>query len=144
MRDIYRESTDLKILQSLNKHLPSKRKNLSTLLREERPGVVGKDGSSQRFKRSELEQIAEIIQGKYHDRVRLPIYIEMMPDYGRGTAMVRGHYHCKIVQSVLEVKEEKTEKMIIYRPDIRRLRRILPTTTQYAFYMSGINLTLSH
>ena len=103
---------------------------------EERPNVLDKDGSSHRFKRSELSHIADIIPEKHHEHVKLPIYIELVPDYGRGAAVIHGKHHCEIVQSILGIEIERKDEMIIYRLDIRRLRRVLPTTTQYAFYMS--------
>lgn len=134
-KDSELDKTDLKILQSLNSHLPAQRKSLSSLLEEEKPRVIGKDGSSHRFKRAELNQIAQIIPEKYHNRVKLPIYIEMAPDYGRGTALIHGYLNCEIVQDVLEIKKEKKDEIIIYRPDINKLRKKLPTTTQYVFYI---------
>ncbi len=127
--------SDLKILQSLNSHLPAQRKSLALLLEEEKPRIIGKDGSSHRFKRAELNRIAEIVQEKSHGRVKLPIYIEMAPDYGRGTALIHGYLHCEIVQTILEIKKEKTDEIIIYRPDVSKLRKKLPTATQYVFYL---------
>jgi hypothetical protein len=125
-----------KLIRNLNTHLPVKRRTLSSLLEEDKPRIIGRDGSSHRFKKGELSEIASMVPGKYHDKVKLPIYIEFVPEYGRGTAMIRGYVHCEIVQSILEKKKEKMEKLMIYRPDIMRLRRKLPTTTQYAFFMT--------
>jgi hypothetical protein len=128
--------SEMKIIRNLNTHLPTKRASLLALLREERPRVIGKDGSSHRFKKEELRQIARIVPARHHDRVKLPIYIEFVPECGRGTAKICGYLHCDIVQSILGRVPEKTDALIIYRPDISRLRRELPTTTQYAFFMT--------
>ena len=46
---------------SLNRHIPRQRKNLEDLLQEERPHVVGADGSRHRFKRSELKDLSNLI-----------------------------------------------------------------------------------
>ena len=46
---------------SLNKHLPRRRKTLAELLEEERPHVLGADGTRHRFKNVELEKIAGMI-----------------------------------------------------------------------------------
>ena len=134
-RESEQNQSDLKMLQSLNSHLPVQRKSLALLLEEEKPRIIGKDGSSHRFKRNELNQIAGIVQEKYHGRVKLPIYIEMAPDYGRGTALIHGYLHCEIVQTILEIKNEGTDEIIIYRPDVSILRKKMPTATQYVFYM---------
>ncbi|MHC1567579.1 MAG: DUF61 family protein [Candidatus Syntropharchaeia archaeon] len=131
----YEDRIISKTVQSLNRHLPEKRKDLSTLLSEERPGVLCKDGSFHRFKRDELERIAEIVPKEYHKKISLPLYIEIAPDYGRGAARIRGRIYCEIVRSVLG-REGNEEEMIIYRPEVRELRKNLPTTTQYAFFVS--------
>ena len=138
MKDINSKSAESKILQSLNNHLPKNRKSLSTLLAEDKPRVFDKEGSSHRFKKDELNLIAEIVPERYHKLVKLPIYIEMTPDYGSGTAVVRGYHNCSIVQYVLGMEKEKTDEIIIYRPDVRILRRVLKTTTQYVFFISSI------
>lgn len=135
-KDLELNKTDIRILQSLNKHLPANRKSLASLLEEEKPRIIGKDGSSHRFLRGELDLIQGIVPEKYHKQVKLPVYIEMAPDYGRGTALIHGYLHCDIVQAVLEMKKEKTDEIILYRPDINKLRRKLPTTTQYVFYLT--------
>ncbi|MDI6860254.1 MAG: DUF61 family protein [Methanocellales archaeon] len=128
------EKTFTKVVRSLNVHLPARRESLSTLLKEERPKVIGRNGSTHRFKNAELEQIAEIVPEKHHDRLKLPIYIELTPEFGRGAAKIHGRLHCDVVQSVLRMEREKTDELVIYRPEVRKLRRSLPTTTQYAFF----------
>jgi uncharacterized protein (UPF0216 family) len=68
--------------------------------------------------------------------LKLPLLIEMAPDYGRSTARIRGRIYCDIVQTILQKDRKMVDEMVLYRPDIRRLRRELPSTTQYAFLIS--------
>jgi hypothetical protein len=70
-----------KLVRSLNDHLPVERKTLAELLREEKPRVVCRDGSTHRIRREELETIERITGskwGKEAERLKLPILIEML------------------------------------------------------------------
>ncbi|KQC13330.1 MAG: DUF61 family protein [Methanothrix sp.] len=128
-----------KLVRSLNDHLPVERKALGELLREEKPRVVCRDGSTHRIRKEELEAIERIVGsrwGKEAERLKLPILIEMAPDYGRSAARIRGRVYCDILQAILGEDRKTTDEMVIFRPDIRRLRRELPSATQYAFLIS--------
>ena len=125
-----------KTVQSLNRHLPRERKSLYTLLREERPSIVSKDGNTYRIKKAELEMIAKLIPDDQKKKIQLPILIEMSPEYGRGAGRIRGKMHCLLVTELLEKEWMGEDEIIIYRPDVTRLRRLLPTASQYAFFVS--------
>jgi uncharacterized protein (UPF0216 family) len=128
-----------KLVRSLNDHLPVERKALGELLGEEKPRVACRDGSSHRIRRKELEAIERIVRPRWEneaERLKLPILIEMAPDYGRSAARIRGRVYCDIVQSILGEERKTTDEMVIFRPDIRKLRRELPSATQYAFLIS--------
>jgi uncharacterized protein (UPF0216 family) len=128
-----------KLVRSLNDHLPVERKALGELLGEEKPRVACRDGSSHRIRREELEAIERIVRPRWEneaERLKLPILIEMAPDYGRSAARIRGRVYCDIVQAILGEERKTTDEMVIFRPDIRKLRRELPSATQYAFLIS--------
>ena len=127
-----------KMVQTLNKHLPVERKTLLTLLKEAKPSVQGRDKTVYRIKREELEFIAKLIPKEDYAKLRLPIYIELTPDYGRGIAKVRGEQDSEIVRRILG-KEDLwvgCDEILIYRDDVRKLRRKLQTATQYTFLYS--------
>jgi len=138
----------VKAVKALNVHLPAERKTLLALLKEDKPAVQGRDGAIHRMKRGELEEIARIIPEEAHRKLRLPIYIELTSDYGRGIAKVHGKLDCELVKRILgegkegQQKEQegegsgKVDEIFIYRDDVRKLRRRLPTTTEYAFFYS--------
>lgn len=115
---------------SLNRHLPRKRKNLKELLQEDKPHVIGGDGTRHRFKRDELQKISELIPEKEQERLKLPIYLEIESETS-GTR-VAGGPELKVICSILE-REDCGREMYIYKPDLRIIRRQLPTTTQYIF-----------
>jgi len=123
-----------KAVQALNKHLPVERKTLSTLLSEDKPAVQGRDSSIHRIKREELQKITNLIPKEDYEKLKLPIYIELTPGYGRGIARVHGKLECEVVQKILGKKGETVDEFFIHREDTRKLRRELQTATQYAFF----------
>ena len=146
MKGTFDEKLFVKAMKALNKHLPAERKTLFELLNEAKPAIQGRDQSIHRIKREELEEIARLIPKEEYKNLRLPIYIELTPDYGRGIARIHGKQDCELVKRILgDVKERNREKgedsikgdeLFIYRDDVRTLRRKLPTTTEYAFFYS--------
>ncbi|MHC1630881.1 MAG: DUF61 family protein [Methanotrichaceae archaeon] len=128
-----------KLVRSLNDHIPTERKSLKELLNEEKPRVICRDGSTHRIRKEEIRMIESITKlrwGKEAERLKLPILIEMVPDYGRSAARIRGRVYCDIVQQILQKDRKTVDEMIIFRPDVRKIRRELPSATQYAFLIS--------
>jgi len=126
-----------KAVKTLNKHLPVERKTLSTLLSEDKPAVRGRDNTVYRIKREELQKIANLISKEDYGKLKLPIYIELTSDYGRGIARVHGKLECEIVKRILGKEGEESragDEIFIHREDMRKLRRVLQTATQYAFF----------
>lgn len=115
---------------SLNRHLPRHRKTLQELLLEDRPHVMGGDGNRHRFKRDELQKIASIIPERDRGRLKLPIYLEV--ESQTSGSRVAGELELKVICQLLEIERCKRE-MYIYRPDLKKVRMELPTTTQYIF-----------
>jgi uncharacterized protein len=119
-----------KQILSLNKHIPRQRKSLDILLIEERPHVVGADGTRQRFKKDELKKISEILDKSEYRILKLPIYIEI--DSNASGSRISGLLENKVVCKVLNLENCGNESYL-YRHDIKMLRKELPTTTQYIF-----------
>lgn len=114
----------------LNRHIPKERKSLKELLKEERPHVVSADGARHRFKSEELKKVAQLIPERKHHLLKLPIYIEI--ESSTSGARISGRLESQIVCEVMGLEDCEGE-IYIYRPDLRILRRELPTTTQYIF-----------
>ncbi|BDH79076.1 hypothetical protein MTTB_04550 [Methanothermobacter tenebrarum] len=123
----------------LNRHVPRKRKTLKELLGEEKPHVIGADGSRHRFKTAELKFIASLLSEDEQERLRLPIYIEI--DATISGARIKGKLEVKIVSEIIgrEIDEyDIPDEIHIYNPEIKILRRELPTTTQYIFLVNNL------
>ncbi len=119
-----------KQVMSLNRHIPRKRKNLAELLEEDKPHVIGADGTRHRFKNVELKKIADLIDKSEYKNLKLPIYIEIESD--SSGARIEGRLEKEIVCKTLDMGPCKSE-LFIYRPEIKSLRLQFPTATQYIF-----------
>jgi uncharacterized protein (UPF0216 family) len=123
----------VKTIQTMNQHLPTKRLNLAELMTMEKPGIKGRDNTFFIIDKAELELISQSIPRFLWSRLRLPLLIEMSPDYGNGAARVQGEPEAELVAKILGKDRPRERQIIIYLPEVRELRRKLPTTTQYAF-----------
>ena len=123
----------VKTIQTMNQHLPNRRLNLTELLAMEKPGIRGKDNTFFVMDKSELKLISESVPRFLWSRLRLPMLIEMSPDFGSGGARIKGEAEVEMVSKILGKEKPLNKQIVIYLPDVRELRRKLPTTTQYAF-----------
>jgi len=123
----------VKTIQTMNQHLPTRRINLTQLLTMEKPGVKGKDNAFFVMDKVELDLISQSLPRFLWSRLRLPLLIEMSPDFGNGAARVQGEPEVELVSKILGKERPHAKQIIIYLPEVRELRRKLPTTTQYAF-----------
>jgi len=123
----------VKTIQTMNQNLPTQRINLAQLLTMEKPGIKAKDNIFFIMDKAELDLISKSIPRFLWSRLRLPLLIEMSPDYGNGAARIQGEPDVELVSKILGKERQQAKQIIIYPPDVRELRRKLPTTTQYAF-----------
>ncbi len=123
----------VKTIQTMNQHLPGKRLTLAELLNMEKPGTKGKDNTFFIMDKPELQLISESLPRFMWNRLRLPMLIEMSPDFGSGSARIQGEAEVEVVGKILGKPRTYEKQLIIYMPEVRELRRKLPTTTQYAF-----------
>jgi hypothetical protein len=123
----------VKTIQTMNQHLPNRRINLTELMTMEKPGIKGKDNTFFIIEKAELDLISTSIPRFLWSRLRLPMLIEMSPDFGNGAARVQGEPEVELVSKILGKERPHAKQIIIYLPEVRELRRKLPPTTQYAF-----------
>jgi len=119
-------------LARLNSPFPKQRISLEEALSSERPGVPLTNGAFQPFRREELELLASLVPEGKRGELRLPILLALDPGLGRGAVRVRGEAESRAVGSLLGKRVEGGE-LVIYRPELREVRRRLPTTTYYLF-----------
>jgi uncharacterized protein (UPF0216 family) len=125
-----------KQVQALNRHLAKKRADLKSLLKDENPKITQQDGNEHFFNEGELLKVAGLLPRHLHKRLRLPIYIELgSGKYGSGTGRVTGELECMVIGALLE-KASDGDEMFVYMPEIKKIRKELPTTTQYMFTLA--------
>lgn len=120
-----------KFLHNLNTNF--KRKTLKELLDEEKPYVIV-NGQRHRIKKRELELLKKIA----NENLKIPIILEFDSSLESGTIKVEGKEEVKVVSKILgkEIDIFSDEKILyVYKPELRILRRELPTTTMYLFRM---------
>ncbi len=133
--DEFEKKISLRFIQTLNRHLPKKRAALKQLLQEDKPGIENQDGSIHSFDKKELKRLASIIPEWEQDKLKLPIYLEMSSSMERGSIRISGRSECAVINRILgkENPEKSVDSMIIYYPHLLKIRKELPTTTQYMF-----------
>ncbi|MGZ7050372.1 MAG: DUF61 family protein, partial [Methanobacterium sp.] len=103
---------------------------LEELLKEDKPHIIGVDGTRHRFRNSELKKIADLVEESEYKKLKLPIYIEI--ESMTSGAKVTGRLETEIACEILN-KESCKNEVFIYRPEIKALRSVFPTATQYIF-----------
>ncbi len=122
-------------MKALNAHLPRKRKRLDELLDEDHPHVNCGDGSIHTFNKKELEFLAQILEGSEKELLELPIIIEVGSS-GEGCMMVRSQtgIEARLFSQILEMPIScRFDEIVIFKPQVQVLRRVLKTATQYVF-----------
>ena len=121
-------------LRVLNAHLPRHQKPLSDLLTEEYPHIVCNDGSTHLFKRKELDYLAGILDAEEQKLLLLPILIELGSNQDEVTVICGHGIEEKVIAKVLNMPlTVRQGRVIIYKPQLGVLRKVLKTTTQYVF-----------
>ena len=103
----------IKNIQTLNQHLPEKRLPLTELLSMEKPGIKGKDNTFFIMDKAELELISQSLPRFLWNRLRLPLLIEMSPDFGSGAARIQGEVESEIVSKLLGKHHRPEDRSII-------------------------------
>jgi hypothetical protein len=119
----------------VNAHLPSKQKPLSDLLDEEYPHILCCDGSTHLFRRKELKYLAGLLDADEQKKLLLPILIEVGAAEGEMAVICPGVVVEKAVSKVLDMPvTRRQDRVVIYKPQLAILRKLLRTTTQYLFH----------
>ncbi len=121
-------------LRIINAHLPSKQKPLSDLLSEEYPHVLCRDGSTHLFKRKELKYLAGLLDAEEQKELSLPILIGVVAGVGEIVILCPGAVEEKVISKILDMPLTRGKKgIVIYKPQLAIIRKLLRTTTQYLF-----------
>ena len=121
-------------LRVVNAGLPRNQKPLADLLLEEYPHVLCNDGSTNFFKRKELEYLASMINIDEQEALLLPMLIEVGANQAEAAIICEGKIEEKLISKVLNMPVTCEQGRIrIYKPQLALLRKKLRTTTHYVF-----------
>ncbi len=121
-------------LRVVNAHLPSKQKPLSDLLDEEYPHILCRDGSTHLFRRKEIKYLAGLLDADEQKKLLLPMLIEASATEGEMAVICPGVVAEKVISKVLDMPvTRRQDRVVIYKPQLAILRKLLRTTTQYIF-----------
>ena len=129
-------------IDQINLHLPNKPLTLKQVGMLKEPGVKLRDGTFLTFESGELSYIRGLIPEVYHHRVQLPIFITRRRDFGSSAFTVGGDIgNLYIVLSLFEEdltpfdvwKYSIPENKVFYKPQLRKIRKNLKSTTVVAF-----------
>jgi uncharacterized protein (UPF0216 family) len=122
-------------LRVMNAHLPRSQKTLADLLAEPEPFVACRDDTPHLFKIEELKLLADFLTPEEQRSLYLPMMIEVGGgSQGESLLRCRGAVEEKVATRVLGMPMACRQGGItLYRPQLAGLRKVLVTTTQYAF-----------
>ncbi|UCD08984.1 MAG: DUF61 family protein [Dehalococcoidales bacterium] len=121
-------------LRVLNSQLPARQKSLDELMKEDTPSIALNDGSIHLFKKKELKYLSDITNLSLWNNLFLPVIIEVIPGEDKYSIICRGEVEEKVFSAILGMPvTERHHRIVIYKPQLALLRKILKTTTQYLF-----------
>ncbi|PTD93656.1 hypothetical protein C9439_06290 [archaeon SCG-AAA382B04] len=131
-----------KQIQNLNKHLPKKKKTLKELLKEEKPSLKTKDNEKILLEKKELKKISEKLPNHFHNKLKIPIYIEAGKKFGKGSYRIKGKAEARLIRRLLDKEKDISKKEIfLNRIEVRKIRNQLRTTTKYMFTVDLSEIT---
>jgi len=121
-------------LRVLNAQLPVKQKSLKALLEEETPSITCTDGSIQLIKKKELKYLGNITEFNDWNSLLIPVIIEVNPGEDEISVICRGEVEEKVFSAILGMPvTTRHHRIVIYKPQLAAIRKVLKTTTQYLF-----------
>ena len=121
-------------LRLVNAGLPRSQQRLSDLLHEECPHTACNDGSTHLFKKKELEYLASKTSPDEQKALLLPILIELGQNQAAAAIICQTDVVQKLISKILDMPVTPQQgRIIIYKPQLALLRKMLKTTTQYVF-----------
>ncbi|WP_287586406.1 DUF61 family protein [Candidatus Borrarchaeum sp.] len=77
-------------IAKINNHLPRQFKTLDTLLKEDKPSVLTKDGTKFIFNKNELAELKSQLPEEFHSQLRLPFLFIRRTDLGKSIFVLNG------------------------------------------------------
>jgi len=131
--DRFGDRTLAKLVESINRHLPERRHNLSVMLKMENPSFRAKDGMEYDISKEELEFIAKYVEEEEREKFQIPIILEMTSLGDEYVIYVRDKRHAEFLKNAFGFDRFAGNQMMLYTYELQKIRRRLRTTTQIMF-----------
>jgi len=125
-----------KMIEAMNRHMPTKRRTLKDMLEDEDPSIKAKDGNEYIIEKRELEFIAENVDEIDWNRFNIPILLEMNYLNGETVIFIRDKLHQQFLKKVFGFDRVVKDSLMIYPYEMQKIRKKLRTASQVIFKVS--------
>ena len=121
------------IIRDMNRHIPVARKTLLEHLESGEDAYLTKDGQRCSMDRKEMELLAGKCTEIEKMRLRIPIFVSTDTSYEAGAWKVEGRTEVAVVSKLLNKRAYKEDYLRLYYPDLKDLRKMLPSVISIVF-----------
>jgi len=121
------------LIRDMNRHIPISRRTLLEYLEDGVDSFDTKDGQKCNVDRKDIELLASKCTEIEKMRLRIPIMVSTDMSYEGGAWKIEGKTEAAVVSKVLNKRLYKDDFLRLYYPDLRDLRRMLPSVVVVVF-----------
>jgi len=121
------------IIRDMNRHIPVSKRTLLEYLESEDDSYETKDGQRCSVDRKDLEMLASKCTEIEKMRLRVPIFVSTDTSSETGAWKVEGRTEVAVVSKLLNKRAYKDDFLRLYHPDLKDLRKMLPSLVVVLF-----------
>jgi len=121
------------IIRDMNRHIPVSRRTLLEYLESGEDTYETKDGQKCSLDRKDLELLAGKCTEIEKMRLRVPIFVSTDTSCDGGAWKVEGKTEVAVVSKLLNKRAYRDDYMRLYHPDLKDLRKMLPSIISIVF-----------
>jgi uncharacterized protein (UPF0216 family) len=115
------------MIRDMNRHMPVSRRTLLEYLESGEDTFDTKDGQKCSIDRKDIESLAEKCTELEKMRLRIPIFVSTDSSSESGAWKVEGKTEAAVVARLLNKRLYKDDFLRLYHPDLKDLRKMIPT-----------------
>jgi len=121
------------LIKDMNRHIAVSRKTLLEHLESGLDTYETKDGQKCSIDKKDLELLAKNCTEIEKMRLRIPIFVSTDMSYEGGAWKVEGSTEVAVVSKLLNKRAYKEDFLRLYYPDLKDLRKMLPSVISIVF-----------
>ena len=115
------------IIRDMNRHMPVSRRTLLEYIESGDDTYDTRDGQKCNIDRKDIEFLSGKCTEIEKMRLRIPIFVSTDTSYADGAWKVEGKFEVAVVSKLLGKKAYRDDFLRIYHPDLKDLRKMLPS-----------------